>query len=456
MKILFVRPRPSKETIGLQHVMIVEPLELEVLASLVGKDDIPVIIDMILERNPIEYFINKEKPDIICVTGYITNVPEMIRYCKEAVNFNPDIVTIVGGVHCEVCPDDLQSKYVDYRVVRNATTSFPKLLEHINGNSDFPAGILRHNETILHSKLPLFDFYFPFPNRSLTARYRKDYFYIFHNKVALIKTSFGCPYSCNFCFCREITKGAYHERPLNEVVDEIRLIDEKNIYIVDDDFLTSRSRVENFIEANRSENLDKQYLIYGRADFIAENPDLMESFASVGLKTVIVGFESFFDHELEKYNKNIDAKTNEEAMRILNEYNIDCYATIIISPDWGKYDFEYCKEKIRSLGIHYVNLQPYTPLPGTGIEANDEELIIPYTDFAKWDLAHVTIRPKKMSVAEFYSSIIRLYNSILFQPRYLIDYLFKCNSRMLWKMLTGSIKVSKQYLKKIKEAKRYA
>jgi hypothetical protein len=31
MKILFVRPKPSKETIGLQHVMIVEPLELEVL-----------------------------------------------------------------------------------------------------------------------------------------------------------------------------------------------------------------------------------------------------------------------------------------------------------------------------------------------------------------------------------------------------------------------------------------
>ena len=33
MKVLFFRPRPHKETIGLQNVMICEPLELEYLAS---------------------------------------------------------------------------------------------------------------------------------------------------------------------------------------------------------------------------------------------------------------------------------------------------------------------------------------------------------------------------------------------------------------------------------------
>ena len=456
MKILFVRPKPSRETIGLQHVMIVEPLELEVLASLVRTKDVPVIIDMILERKSIEYFLKGENPDIVCVTGYITNVPEMIGYCKEAKSINPDIVTIVGGVHCEVCPDDLDSEYIDFRVVRNATTIFPKLLEYIKGDGGLPAGVLQPNEAVSQSMLPQFDFYFPFPDRSLTARYRKHYFYIFHDKVALIKTSFGCPYSCNFCFCRSITKGAYHERPLQEVIKELTSINEKNIYIVDDDFLTSRKRVEDFIEVNRSLKLEKQYLIYGRADFIAENPDLIKSFASVGLKTVIVGFESFFDHELKQYDKNIDAKTNEEAMRVLNRYNIDCYATIIVSPEWGKDEFAYCKEKLMSLGIHYVNLQPFTPLPGTGSKAEDSELIIPYSDFAKWDLAHVTIRPAKMGVDDFYRSILNLYNSILFQPKVLLRYLLKSNISMLWKMLIGSIKVSRQYRQKIKEAKSYA
>jgi radical SAM superfamily enzyme YgiQ (UPF0313 family) len=453
MKILFVRPRPSKVTIGLQHVMIVEPLELEVLATLAGSANHPVIIDMILEKRTIDYFIRKENPDILCVTGYITNVPEMINYCRCAKRINREIITVAGGVHCEVCPEDLNDKSIDYRVVRNATVVFPQLLDYFETRKLFPKGILRYNEQLLLSDLPPFDFSYPLPDRKLTIRYRKDYFYIFHNKVALIKTSFGCPFNCNFCFCREITRGKYFERPLSEVIEELLSIKEKNIYIVDDDFLTSRTRVNDFIEANRSAGLDKNYLLYGRSDFIADNPDVMADFRTIGLKTVIVGFESFYDHELKKYNKKTDAKTNEEAMKVLNHNKIDCYATIIVSPDWGKKEFDFCKEKIRELGIHYVNLQPYTPLPGTGNVVEMAELIIPFSDYERWDLAHVTIRPKKMSTADFYKNILRLYNSILFQPRYLFDHIKKYNLEMILKMVKGSIKVRKQYLLKIKEVK---
>ena len=456
MKILFVRPRPSGKTIGLQHVMIVEPLELEVLATLAGKTNQAVIVDMILEKKPIDYFIRKENPDIFCVTGYITNVPGMINYCHRAKEINRRIITVAGGVHCEVCPQDLNDASIDYRVVRNATTVFPQLLDYFENGKLFPKGVLKDNEQLLPAELPVFDFTFPIPDRSFTSRYRKDYFYIFHDKVALIKTSFGCPFTCNFCFCREITGGGYFERPLNEVIEELQSIKEKNIYIVDDDFLTSGTRVMDFIKANRSAGLDKNYLLYGRADFIAGNPAIMADFKAMGLKTVIVGFESFYDHELKNYHKNTDAKTNEEAMKVLNENKIDCYATIIVSPDWGKKDFDFCRDKIRELGIHYVNLQPFTPLPGTGNTVEMDELIIPFSDFERWDLAHVTIRPKKMSTADFYKNILRLYNSILFQPRFLLDYIQKYNLVMLLKMIKGSIKVRKQYWSKIKEVKRNA
>ncbi|HWS00952.1 MAG TPA: cobalamin-dependent protein, partial [Prolixibacteraceae bacterium] len=341
MKILFVRPRPSRKTIGLQHVMIVEPLELEVLATLAGPAHQAVIVDMILEKKPIDYFIRNENPDIFCVTGYITNVPGMIDYCRRAKGINSRIITVAGGVHCEVCPQDLNDESIDYRVIRNATTAFPQLLDYFSNGKLFPKGVSRYNEPLLPAELPPFDFTFPIPDRSLTSRYRKDYFYIFYDRVALIKTSFGCPFTCSFCFCREITRENYFERPLAEVMEEIQSIKEKNIYIVDDDFLTSKTRVTDFIEANRSSRLDKHYLLYGRADFIAGNPDVMADFKSVGLKTVIVGFESFYDHELKNYHKNTNVKTNEEAMNVLNQNKIDCYATIIVSPDWGRKEFDF-------------------------------------------------------------------------------------------------------------------
>lgn len=454
MKILFVRPRPSNETIGLQHVMLVEPLELEVLATCISDGNTSTIVDMILEKESIEFFIKREKADVFCITGYITNVPEMIRYCEVAKFINPNTLTVAGGVHCEVCPDDLNHHAIDYRVVRNATTVFPKLIGFLKGQNEFPKGVLKVNDT--PGNLPEFDFTFPIPDRMLTQKYRNQYFYIFHNKVALLKTAFGCPYSCNFCFCREITQKRFAERPLEEVIEEIKTIKEQDIYIVDDDFMTTRQRVKIFIEANRKELLNKHYLLYGRADFIANNPDLIAEFKKVGLRTVIVGFESFFDHELKQYNKNVDAATNEKAMQVLNYTGIECYATIILSPEWSRKEFTQLKKKIKQLGIHYVNLQPMTPLPGTDNNQYQKNLIIPYSDFARWDLAHVTIQPEKLSVADFYKQLLGVYNTALFQPVFLLNYLRKYHISMLWKMIKGSYMVWKQYQQKIKEAKHYA
>ena len=83
MKILMIRPRPSPRTIGLQHLMIIEPLELEVLAALKRDVDDVEIIDMMIEKESIEFFITKHKPDVLCLTGYITNVSNIFSYCEK-------------------------------------------------------------------------------------------------------------------------------------------------------------------------------------------------------------------------------------------------------------------------------------------------------------------------------------------------------------------------------------
>ncbi len=455
MKVLFIRPRPSAETIGLQHVMIVEPLELETLAALLDKRDSAVIVDMILERKPLEHFLHREKPDVVCVTGYITHVPIVIEYCRTVKRVNPGIRTIVGGVHCEVCPEHFEDESVEYRVVRNATIVFPRLIEAIRGAGSVPGGVLECGEEFHAEVMPPFDYFYPRPDRSLTERYRADYFYIFHDRVALIKTSFGCPYTCNFCFCRVITRGAYVERPLVDVMRELQSIREKNIYIVDDDFLVNRARLNEFIGENRRLGLEKHYLIYGRADFIAKHPGTMARLREVGLRTVIVGFESFFPDELASYDKGLDPATNTEAMRVLNDLHIDCYATVIIPPHWSHGEFRKCGTAMRDIGIHYVNLQPLTPLPATGSPIADERLVVSRADFTRWDLAHITVRPERMTLAEFYREILRLYFKILFRPHFLWTYFRRYRMHQIRKMLVGTFAVTLQYWRRIRAAKNY-
>jgi len=456
MKILMVRPRPSPETIGLQHLMIVEPLELEILCALKRNTDSVVIVDIILEKRSFESFIIEHEPDVLCITGYITNVSTIIFYCKTAKKMDNTIVTVVGGVHCEVCPEDFENEAIDFRVVRNAAQVFTGLLNHIETISELPKGVLKKDDTLENVELPAFDFRIPFPDRESVARYRNKYFYIFHNKVALIKTSFGCPYSCSFCFCRIITEGHYSQRPLAEVIQELEQIKEKEIYIVDDDFLIDNKRLQEFVSEIKRRNIDKHFLVYGRADFIAKNPDVLHQLAETGLKTVIIGFESFSEKELDLYNKNTSAEMYKETMNVLHRENIDCFATFIIPPEWDKQDFRNMVSVIKSLGIHFVNLQPLTPLPKTGISFPENQIIIDRKSYEKWDLAHISIQPTKLSLSEFYNEILKAYNSILYRPGVLWKYIMTYKPIMLYKMLLGGIKVSMQYRKKIKETREYA
>lgn len=468
MKILMFRPKPSPETIGLQHLMIVEPLELEILAALKRDEDVAVIVDLILEKRSFESFIEEHNPDVVCLTGYITNVSTIITYCESAKFIDDNITTIVGGVHCEVCPEDFEHPAVDFRVVRNAAVNFTALLDHIDKKSTLPPrvfeptdsleksalppGVFGPTDSLEKKTLPPFDFKVPFPDRASVARYRHEYFYIFHKHVALIKTSFGCPYQCSFCFCRVITSGKYIQRPLADVIQELEQIKESEIYIVDDDFLVDRKWLQRFIAELKARNIHKHFLVYGRADFIAANPDIMHELAEIGLRTVIVGFESFSDKELDNYNKHTSVAIYKETMAVLQREKMDVFATIIIPPDWDKSDFKQMVTVIKSLKIHFVNLQPLTPLPKTGVSFPADQIIIDKLNYPHWDLAHVSVQPTKLSVAAYYKEILKAYNAILYSPDVLWKYLTTYSPVMLFKMLVGGYRVSKQYNQKIKDA----
>lgn len=448
MNILFLRPAPPDETIGLQHVMVVEPLELEILATLVERDHNVTIIDLILEKKPSIFFIQNLYPDVVCVTGYITHLNQMLDICKEAKQHNPNTVTIAGGVYIEKVPEAIENENVDYRVIRNAVQTFPQLIDFLSGRAGFPMGVLKKNEILNESLLPSYNFSVPTPNRQLTKKYRSKYFYVFHHKVALLKTSFGCPFPCSFCFCRKITGDNYSERPLEEVIQELKSIHEKEVYIIDDNFLVSAKRVQRFIDLLNEHRISKKYLIYGRADFIASHPELMAELKQHGFRTVIVGFESFNDEELDTLHKSTSAETNERAMDILNKNGIDCYASIIAMPNWDKIDFERATKKMIQLKIRFLNIQPLTPLEKTDIIFDDNNLIIERRDYAKWDLAHVVVSPEKLSLKEYYSEILKMYQKVLFRPSNIISHL-KYPLFMQVKLLYGAYKVRKQYLRKI-------
>ena len=449
LRILLLRPRPPKETIGLQHVMICEPLELEYLVGNIDKAKASVkIIDMILEKKPIEFFINKYKPHIVGMTAYITHVGAVKEMARKIKRLSNKTITVVGGVHAEVVPEDFTSKYIDCIICSNPVETFNKIIDRVRAGVDtkeiegtYVKG-KKHIRTSSYNILP--------PDRSSVKKYRKKYYYMFHNPCALIKTSLGCPYTCSFCFCKEITGGKYFARKIDEVMEELESIKEREIYIVDDDFLFNENRLNLFCDELEKRNIHKRFLVYGRADFIASHEKVIGRLSRHGLSAVIVGVESVREKDLKDFNKRSSLENNEKAIRILQKYGIELYATMILQPDFTKKDFRQIEDYIIGLNVSFVNLQPLTPLPGTEIyDDYKDKILVSRKDYAMWDLAHIVLEPKYMSIRQYYYQIIKTYARIVLRPDNIIKMLKKYGIKEVAKMWWGSQFVTLQYIGKI-------
>lgn len=446
MKILLVRPRPPKETIGLQSVMICEPLELEYLVANIKPLGHEIeILDMILEKNSLEYYIKKYNPEVVGITGYISHVNVIKNYAKEIKGVSRAIKVVVGGVHAEVVPEDFLSEHIDYIIKANGIQTFINIINSLETHECSKIPGTYDGETIEKAM----DFKWKHPDRKSVSRYRNKYYYMFHNPCALIKTSYGCPYKCSFCFCRNITDGKYFTRDLEDIVCELKDIEEEEVYIVDDDFLFNKERLLKFAEILKAHGIKKKFLVYGRADFIAENQQVIEKLSEVGLRACIVGLESSSEEELIKYNKKSEVKLNERAVEILQKYDVECYATLILGIDWGKEDFHRLYQWIKKLNIRFVNLQPFTPLPGTDLfQQYKNQLIVKREEYEKWDLAHMTVTPSKLSIRSYYFNIIKLYYKIIMRPSNVLYIIKKYGLLETLKLSIGSSNISMQYMLK--------
>ena len=422
MRILLVRPRPHRETIGLQSLMVCEPLELMLLSAVLKANGHQVtLLDKILDALPLRRAVARLKPDLVCLTGYISHIGVIKDYAKTIKQADSGIKVAVGGVHAAVCPEDFAHPAIDL-VCRTADQLYDYL------------GCLDKTERL--------------PDRNIAARYADRYYYLFQDKCALIKTSFGCPYNCSFCFCKEVTP--YRARPVDDVVEELLTIPQKEVYIVDDDFLFNRNRLLEFYQKVRQQGIRKNYLAYGRADFIADNRDIVVLLREIGLTAVIVGIEAAGQNELDAWGKRLSVDHNVRAVRVLRELGIECYATVILGPDWKTQDFNRLFRFIQENRLVFVNLQPFTPMPGTSyFEQYRDRLLVPYSQPEKWDMAHLVVRPGGMSVRSYYWHILSLYCKITLHPRSFCYIVRRYGLGATLKLSVGAARITGQYLQKI-------
>ena len=118
--------------------------------------------------------------------------------------------------------------------------------------------------------------------------------------------------------------------------------------------------------------------------------------------------------------------------------------------DWDVEDFKRLYRWIRKIDIKFINLQPFTPIPGTELyEEYKDKLIIPREEYEKWDLAHLTVHPSKMSVRKYYWNLIKLYYKITMNPRNVFKMIRQYGLKENLKLSVGASRITMQYFVKM-------
>ena len=445
MNILLIRPKPHKQTINLQSFMICEPLELEYMATVSKEEGHEVeILDMILEKKKLSYFIKRKQYDLIGITGYLPHVNIINDYAKIIKKIFPSTKVVVGGVVAEVQSHVFENENIDYIIESESIKTFRELLQSDLNDVSHIEGIYKGTRNT-NRELEIPDI---FPDREITKRYRKHYNYVFHQECAIIKTSYGCAYNCGFCYCNVLANTKYKTRDLKDVIEEMKTIKEDKIFIVDDNFLYDTKRLQEFISLMKTNNIKKEFIAFGRTDFICDNEELLIELRGIGLRAVFIGLESFRKEELEDMNKRTTVQNNIDAIHLLDKLDIECYKGVIVQYDYTKEDFNNLVEHLSLFRHSFANIQPITPMYGTKLFVDTEDtLTTPQEHYHLYDMAHLVSKPTNLSRRAFYYQILKSYLVLMRRNRMRKYIKNKYGKKVYKRVRHGVITIGLQYVR---------
>lgn len=426
--------------------VVVEPLELEYIES--ALKDLPL---QIIIEDPF-FTDNQEEGDIYLLNGYNTGFERMKEEAGKIKTKNPEKIIIVSGVDVQVNGERYMEEMFDYVFTSSNLIVFRNFIKGLlegeilkvpgliinhgdrwegipkTKQSDYPEGSPQKSEALKEIAMPSRRFY---------DQYKDKTYYLHYPRVALVKKSLGCPYTCRFCFCRNLNEGQYMEGSFSRMFQEMETIDGDYFWVVDDVFLKNKGDVEQFLRAQREhlknrnrqmpkgrESKPERLIVYLRADFIRSEKASLKALKKAGITEVIIGLESVKEETLKSYGKGVTGEDNAQAVKILNESGIAYTALFMVDPSDRAEDFKALKKFIKQEGIKKYTFSIFTPIKGADDYEEYKEKIMDL-DQTKYDFLHLVLPPKHMSIKEFQWEFIKLHIFQFFHSKDARSFLLK-------------------------------
>jgi radical SAM superfamily enzyme YgiQ (UPF0313 family) len=414
MKVLLIEPPVTPFDVPTKIFAMPPPYHLEVLAGgLIANHDVH-ILDMRIDED-LDTELSRFKPDVVgcsCVAANSHLAKQVLRKVKE---IGPDTVTIVGGHHPSLMPEDCNEAFIDVVVIGEGEETlyeFVGVCESRGNWGEIPGiayrskdggfRINRYRELMDLDKLPM-------AARSLTRLHRDKRLYFRGNWRPLdcTITSRGCPNKCTFCGLWKINRGKYRTRAPCLIADELQTISAPNVTFIDDNTLDHMENASALADEIRRRSIKKRYEVYGRVDTIVRRPDLVEKWRNIGMELLLVGLEACDDKALNEMKKRTTTEMNQRAIEICRENDVELAAYLIVDPAFDHKDFRRLSEYVERNNLTHPVFTVLSPFPGTDLYNAVKETFIT-EGFELIDFFH-TVLPTKLPLDEFYEEFLGLY-----------------------------------------------
>ena len=353
--------------------------------------------------------------DLVGFTAFsstVTRAYELAQVYRER-----GIPTVIGGIHASMCPEEA-AQYVDCVVTGEAESVWPQLAEDFENNRlrNLYRGAL---SSMIRSPQPRRDLFHPG--------------YVF----ASIQTSRGCPMNCDFCSVTAFNGAHYRYRPIPEVIEELRTIPQRNVFILDDNIAgntpEARERAVELFRAILDSGIRKDWI--GQASLnVADDEEVLKYAARSGCRMLFIGIESEREEQLQQVNKRLNARMGagsyNRVFDRMHRYGIAVIAGFIFG--WENDTRERIDHRVRftrKCRADSIQSTFLTPLPGTRLFdrlQKENKLVLndfPH-DWQYYGYEHLTFRPDSMDRKEMEEYIFRAIDKV-YDPLFLFFRMLK-------------------------------
>ncbi len=431
------------------------PLGLATLAASLEQADIPVEI---LDANALEIgwdgleaAIAQAAPDLIGMTVYTPQVPEVSHAVRVARQAAPEAVIALGGPHVTFTAEETLSTLPQVDVVARGEgdrilVDLARALDAGEGLGRVPGISFRQNGQMVETPPPppVDVTTLPMPAFHLMPmeRYRWPEL---GGTFATVLASRGCPFKCTFCSEWPFWRGGWRPYDPEMVVEQLDVLVNRygrnNVWFGDDCFNVDGDHMAAICEGILRRGIDVNWYYQGRADLLVKYKDLLPLMRRAGNRMVQIGIEAANDEQRDELNKQLHTEAIGDAVRLLRQNDIVCQGMMIVGlPSDSPRTFGQKVRLIKRLDVDFPVFTMYTLFPGTPAyeEAVAKGWIELPADYARFDMGHVLMPTQHMTRRQVWNYTGWAFTSVYFDPIRLARGLFSRNDwrrRMVWRML---------------------